>query len=432
MRYLVYAMIALLVAVGVALLTLPDPGYVLIGYGDWSLETTLLVLLLVLAGLYLAVRFLAGLRRLPGRFLHWRRLRRERRARAALNRGLIELAEGQWATAEKRLVRHAATSDNALITYLAAARAAQQQGAHDRRDHYLRLAHGSMPEADVAVGLSQAELQMAHGQLEQALATLRHLRQIAPRHAYVLKMLMKLYQRLQDWQSLRDLLPELRRRKVVGEEELKRLNLEIHRALLEGAARRGDLEALREAWGWLPRTLAQDESLLVIQATQLQRHGLVDEAQELLRSAIRRHWSQRLVYLFGQLEGGDVGRRLDEAEAWLRDHDKDPVLLLTLGRLCLANRLWGKARAYLEASAQLAPTVETCQVLGTLLEQLGEADKAMACYRQGMGLAVGVPTLGKRGSDVLGRVAPTLPMAHAAVETEAPSEAWEEKTSGSL
>jgi HemY protein len=107
------------------------------------------------------------------------------------------------------------------------------------------------------------------------------------------------------------------------------------------------------------------------------------------------------VYLYGQLEGGDRKRRLDDAEAWLRDHEKDPVLLLTLGRLCLANQLWGKARAYLEASVQIAPTVETYQALGTLLEQLGEPDKAMHCFRQGMALAVGIPTRGKRGTDVL-------------------------------
>jgi HemY protein len=240
-------------------------------------------------------------------------------------------------------------------------------------------------------------------------------------------MLMKLYRRLHDWQSLRTLLPELRRRKVIGEEEQDQLNLEIHQALLEQAARRGDLEAVREAWGWLPRALTHDESLLVTYVGQLQRHGQADEAQGLLRGAIRRRWSQRLVYLYGQLEGGDAGRRLDEAEGWLREHEKDPVLLLTLGRLCLVNRLWGKARAYLEASVQLAPTVETCQALGTLLEQLGEADKAMACYRQGMGLAAGVPTLGKRGSDVLARSVPRLPEAEPgraeAVSSSAPAKA---------
>jgi hypothetical protein len=49
-----------------------------------------------------------------------------------------------------------------------------------------------------------------------------------------------------------------------------------------------------------------------------------------------------------------------------------------------------------------------------LLEQLGEGDKAMACYRQGMVLAAGVPTLGKRGSDVLARPPQRLPEAGAA------------------
>ncbi len=401
MKALIYGLLALLVAVAVALLALPDPGYVLIGYGDWSVETTLLVLAIALVGLYVAIRLLAGLRRMPRQMLYWERRRKERRARNALNKGLIELAEGNWATAEKRLVRHATTSDNALITYLAAARAAQQQGAHDRRDHYLRLAHGSMPEADVAVGLSQAELQIAHGQMEQALATLRHLREIAPRHGYVLKMLMKLYLRLNDWQSLRNLLPELRRRKVVSESEYGHLSLEIHQALLEQAVRNADQAALREAWSWLPKELARDEQLLLIYVTELMRQGETEEVEGLLRSALRHGWSQRLVYLYGQLQGGESKRRLDEAEAWLRDHEKDPVLLLTLGRLCLANQLWGKARAYLEASVQMAPTVETYQALGALLEQLGEPDKAMNCFRQGMALAVGVPTRGKRGTDVL-------------------------------
>jgi hypothetical protein len=37
-----------------------------------------------------------------------------------------------------------------------------------------------MPSADVAVSLTQAELQLADHQLEQALATLKHLRSVAP------------------------------------------------------------------------------------------------------------------------------------------------------------------------------------------------------------------------------------------------------------
>ena len=40
---------------------------------------------------------------------------------------------------------------------MAAARAAQELGAYDRRDEYLRLAHDTTPDAEVAIGIVQAE-----------------------------------------------------------------------------------------------------------------------------------------------------------------------------------------------------------------------------------------------------------------------------------
>jgi HemY protein len=61
-------------------------------------------------------------------------------------------------------------------------------------------------------------------------------------------------------------------------------------------------------------------------------------------------------------------------------------LLLTLARLCLQAKLWGKARSYLEESIAILPKVAAYQELGLLLEQLGEPDKALECFRTGLGL----------------------------------------------
>ena len=85
---------------------------------------------------------------------------------------------------EKNLMRHATDSEMPLITYVAAARAAQLQGEHERRDAHLRRAFEQIPEAHVAVLLTQAELQIAHKQHEQALATLRRLQEVDPDHAF--------------------------------------------------------------------------------------------------------------------------------------------------------------------------------------------------------------------------------------------------------
>ena len=212
-------------AIGVVLSR--DTGYVLLSFGNYTVEMSLALLLLLIALLfgllYFAIRLMARTLRLPQDVSNWKQRRGSSLAQQAMTRGLLEMSEGNWRSAEKRLVRFADRSETPLLNYLAAARAAQLQGAHDRRDGYIRLAHDAMPSADVAVSLTQAELQLADHQLEQALATLKHLRSVAPRHDYVLRLLRRLYEQLGDWEHLRELLPELRRRKVDDEHDLQRL-----------------------------------------------------------------------------------------------------------------------------------------------------------------------------------------------------------------
>ena len=228
-----------LAGAGIGVVLSQDSGYVLLSFGRYTVEMSLALLILFLVALFLAlylgIRLIVRTLHLPADVHEWKQKRGTRLAQQAMTRGLLEMSEGDWRGAEKRLVRFADRSETPLLNYLAAARAAQLQGAHDRRDGYIRLAHETMPSADVAVSLTQAELQLADQQLEQALATLKHLRSVAPKHTYVLRLLRRLYEQLGDWEHLRELLPELRRRKVEDEGELRLLELRTHRALLEQA-----------------------------------------------------------------------------------------------------------------------------------------------------------------------------------------------------
>lgn len=395
MRTLIVALLVLALSVLVALAVKHDNGYLLIGYGNWSVEGSLaffvLLDLILFVLLYTGIRLLSRFLGLPARFQDWRQRREAARARKALTQGLVELSEGHWKSAEKNLVRHASQSETPLLNYLAAARSAQQQGAYDRRDHYLQLAHESMPSADVAVGLTQAELQLAHEQLEQALATLKHLRRIAPRHTHVLKLLKELYERIGDWEELYHLLPELRRRKVAGREELKLLELKVCGNLLDEAARSGRLERLDQAWKRFPATARSDQALVTRYAAHLMDLGEQDRVEKLLREAIGRHWNEELVERYSRVTSSNLVRQLSSAESWLKQHPRDAVLLLTLGRLSMKNRLWGKARSYLEASLGAEPSAAAYRELGALLESMGERSQAMACYRGGLELTSDMP-----------------------------------------
>ena len=394
-RWLLTGLIGIFIGSIIAVAVLRDNGYILIGYDVWSIESSLALFILLdailFAVIYFSIRFLIRLWNTPAEVKAWHHQRQIRLAQKALTRGLLEMAEGDWKGAEKRLLKHAASAETPLLNYLAAARAAQLQGAHERRDQYLQLAHESMPSADVAVSLTQAELQLAHQQLEQALATLKHLKNIAPKHVYVLKLLSELYQQLGDWQQLKELLPDLKRRKALSQSELESLETRVHRYSLQQAA--GDnLQALETAWKQIPRKKRRKENLVLDYTRHLVSLNEADLAMKAIDTCLTQHkdeeWEEDLLTMFGNLETQDPAKQLTTAEKWLKYKNNNPAVLLMLGRLSLKAKLWGKARSYLETSLEIQPHADTYQELGNLLEQMGEEDKAREYYRLGLGMGI--------------------------------------------
>jgi HemY protein len=410
MKLLFTILVTLILAVSIALFAMDNPGYVLIAAGDWTVESTLafsvVVVILAFTVLYYAIRFISGVRHVPGGLREWQHRRHERKAMKSLTRGLIDNAEGHWAASEKHVMKNVDDSHAPLLNYLAAARAAQAQGADQRRDYYLKKAHESYEGADIAVGLTQAELQLQQHQLEQALATLRHLHQLAPKHAQVLKVLATVYQRLGDWERLLELVPELHKRKAFSQEEIDQLCRQAYLSLINKVVASkalineqvkdepvktsaANIETLTSLWLRIPKHLQEDEEIFLTYVNRLIECGGDKEVEPIMRHALKKHRNQRLVHLYGLIEGDNVSKQLSLAEVLLIGHENDPVMLLTAGRLSLRNKLWGKARNYLEASISAGPSAEAYNELGNLLEHLGEQELAATCFRKGLRLAPG-------------------------------------------
>jgi HemY protein len=392
MKYAFYLLLTLLAAVVVAGVLHVNNGYALLAYGDLSVEMslgTLMVLVLVIFfGLYILTNLTIKLWTYPARLREALTRKRELQARRATNRGLIDFAEGHWSESEKNLMRHATESEMPLVTYLAAARAAQLQGAHERRDRYLRRAFEEVPKAHVGVLLTQAELQIAHRQYEQALATLRHLQELDPEQAFGLKLLAIVYRKVGDWEQLRVLVPRLREREALSKREIDRLEVRATAALLDRLDAKGGAGA-EALWEGLPRRLRDEPELLRAYARALIRAGEAADAEGVLRDALREHWDEELVALYGQAVGSDPKRQLVRAEEWLSEHGESAALLLTAGRLCMVAKLWGKARSYLESSIVLGGRPEAYEELGKLLRQLDEPEDALRAYSDGLAVSLG-------------------------------------------
>lgn len=391
MRWLAVSLGILLLAVMLGLYLQQDPGYVILARGTYTLEMSLTVFaLLVLGGfisLWLLIYGTIRLWGLPGSLKRWRLQQRRERARRETSRGLIELAQGNWQRAEQLLVRYVSDSETPLLNYLAAARAAHKQNQIEKRNDYLQQARLNLIDSTVAVDLTQAELQLNHGELAQAHAILIGLYDIAPRHPQVLYLLARVHEGMRNWPELYELLPVLRKRDVLDGTTLRALELRAARELLTLATQQGKVENLKDIWKSMSRNMQQDADMVRHYARCLLTLEQPAIAEELLREVLRRQYDRDLVYLYGLLEVKEKDKQLVTAESWLKGHERDPVLLLTLGRLCFRNQLWGKARSYLDASVGIEPQSDTYRELGQLLEKINQPKEAAEYYRKGLLLA---------------------------------------------
>lgn len=390
MKILIIIAIGLIVSAGVMWLADFEPGFVLLQYGSWSLEMSLIVFsmafLLLVVACYLALRSLVLIQQAPKKLAVWQLARRQHRAGEALTRGLIILEEGRWAEAERVLIRHAGNSETPLLHYLAAARAAQKQNASDRRDNYLRLAHETTAGSDIAVGVVQAELQLAANQKEQALATLQHLREVSPKHPYVLQLLQQLYADMNQWQAVQEVLPDLRKRHVLPSSDVKALSADATVGQLQVALDRRDWIELESIWQKSSTKIQQTEAMLTIYVFALIQQDKSEQASHLIEGFLRKAWSNDLVSHYGMIRQGESIPQLAQAEKWLKIQQNNPYLLLTLGRLAKANKLWAKAEEYLQASLQYGARGETYQVLADVLAAEGKDEQVIDAYKKGLGL----------------------------------------------
>ena len=382
----------LAVAIGLAAYNF-GPGYVVFSFGEFSLETSFVFMLGFLAItffiFYYFIRTFSILFKVPDYLgLHYNK-RQAEKSRNALVKGLIEMSEGRFAQAEKILLKQVAHSDTGLLNYLMAARSAQQQGKYDRRDEYLRLAHEATPSADIAIGITQAELQLSHNQYEQALATLNHLSSIAPKHGYVKKLQARVYQQLNDWDHLGKLIHDVKKSKLISPEKLSKLELDTYIGMLNNSIKQRDKEKIESIWRQIPKNIKDDADLLTIYVNYLISINKQNDAESVLRSYLSRHWHESMVQLYAKLDTSNPQKQLETAETWLLNHARSTSLLLVLGKLCIKMKLWGKARNYLETSLSIKPLPDACLTLAMLLDdKMEEANKVQALYRQGLKLAV--------------------------------------------
>lgn len=386
MRRLFWLLALFALAVAVALGARFNEGYVLLVFPPWRAEISLNLFIVALfalfAGLYGVLRALSLTFGLPERVRRYRTDRQREQAGLVFQDAVRLLFEGRFGQALKKATEAHAAGTAPGLSALIAARAAQRMREGGKQQGWMTRAKLDDPRTEAATLMLEAEMMNEARRFDEALAALDRLQGKQGRHIAALRLELRARQGIGDWDGVLKLTRQLSKRDALPIEVVGEIRAQAHLGnIAKRAADQGKLTAYL-------RSVPDEERgrrVVLAGARALFALGAETEAQKLIEAVLdaadNGEWQPELVAIYGRLSGGEQTARIAKCEAWLARHPDDARLLKALGRMCLRQRLWGKAQSYLEASLAVEPTQEAHLELARLCDQLERTEEANKHYR---------------------------------------------------
>jgi HemY protein len=391
MRIFLWLLTLFATAIGLAVMVRFNVGNVVLFYPpyrvDLSLNLFLLLAVLFFLFLYVFLNTIRTTQAMPARVAAYRKEKREREGNQALRDALKALFEGRFGQAEKAARRAVENPDNAGLSGLIGARAAHRMRQSERRDTWLATVadDNSLKTARLMTAI---ELLIDEHHPELALKAVDELNSNGTRHIHALRLALKANQRANNWPEVLRLVRSLDKHKALHPALSRRLRELAYEDLLSG--RSHDAESIRREWGAIPVSDRVQPYVAVRAADAFNARGLHEDACALVERALAVEWDSRLVRAYRDSAAAEGSpallAQIERCEEWANQRPTDPELALTLGTLCLKQKLWGKAQRHLEHA--LSDATESGMVrevhlkLAQLHEALGHTEEANAHYRQ--------------------------------------------------
>lgn len=387
MKYLLWLLGLFAAAVAVTAIS-NNSGYLLLVVPPYRIELSLImfIILLVLgfvAG-YVLLRLLVSVVKLPSYVQRFRLERAQTKTRELMDEVLGAFFEGRYAAAERAAVRAMKLGDTSALHPIIAARSAHELREYKKRDAYLAANEGKQIGDSTMRLMTTTRFMLDQRDPRAALSALKELSDNGVKgHLGALSLELKAHQQAGDWDEVLRVLDQLEKRKAIDATMASQIR---QQAWLWKIRHQEDLAGLMNCLKTIPVELKRRRMIAATAARALIKLGGGSLAQQLLSDSLDAQWDSELVALYGDCLTSDVTGQIEQAEKWLNQHRQDAGLLLALGKLCMHQRLWGKAQSYLDASISLAPGYGAYTALGQLAQSQGKPDDAAQYFRQAMEL----------------------------------------------
>ncbi|WP_107870731.1 heme biosynthesis protein HemY [Pseudoduganella sp. UC29_71] len=391
MRFFLWLLALMALAIGVAVTARFNPGNVVLFYPphriDLSLNLFVVLMLALFALLYLVIGALRSTMQMPGRVAAYRQRKRERDGNKGLRDALKALFEGRFGHAEKAALRASELPENAGVAALIGARAAHRMRQNHRRDNWLAQTAGDNALKTARL-MTMTELLVDDHQPEAALEAVRELNASGTRHIHALQWSLKAQQQAKNWPEVLRLVRSLDKHKALHPALSARLRELAYDDLLSDKSH--DAESVQRVWSTIPNADRLKPYVACRAAAAMNARGLHDAARVVAEEALAANWDDRVVRAYREA-AAPAGTpallaQIEHCEHWMQERPTDAELALTLGSLCLKQKLWGKAQRYLEQALSDAEDSrmvrESHLKLAQLHEALQQPEEAASHYRQ--------------------------------------------------
>ncbi|MES2117799.1 MAG: heme biosynthesis protein HemY [Pseudomonadota bacterium] len=391
MRLFLWLVALMAAAIGIAVTARFNPGNVVLFYPphriDLSLNFFVVLEVALFALLYVLIRAFRATLKMPARVAAYRQRKRERDGNKGLREALKALFEGRFGHAEKAAARAAELEENAGVAALIGARAAHRMRQAERRDSWLARLQGDNAMKTARL-MTMTELLVDDHQPEAALQAVAELNASGTRHIHALQWSLKAQQQAKNWPEVLRLVRSLDKHRALHPALSARLREMAYEDML--ADNGHDAESLLRVWTTVPSADRIKPFVASRAATALNARGLHDEARLVAEESLAADWDERVVRAYREA-AAPAGTpalllQIEHCEKWVAQRPADAELALTLGSLCLKQKLWGKAQRYLEQALSDASDARMVREAHLKLAQLHEAlqqpEEAASHYRQ--------------------------------------------------
>ena len=358
-------------------------GYVLIAVDNWTVEMSVVSLMLLVLAAIVAFLVLEWLFKkvwfaVSGSqkwFSGWS----DRKHDKAFTQGLVALDEANYIEADKQL---STVGDGkfAGVELLAAAQAANNLGDPDKAVSLWEKAQKEKASR-LAATIHLIEHHIKQGQPDEAIVLITELTDKEQKNKRVVALRVQALADSGQWQTLKDNLSGWK--KQLSTEDYQYWMKQTAQGFYAELASREGANPLKQYWQSLPRKTRNDPAQQSAYVEQLIGQAMFADAEASLLSFQTKQPHSLLVPLFRQLRLTNPTASIKRLEEWLKKDSENAELLSVLGQVAFNAKDWSLAERALAKAIRLTSDNKDILLLARIKEQQ-DPSQALALYKQSL------------------------------------------------